>query len=153
MFGFIFGAACLVGLFAVARGGRRRGRHGRWGGGPWRGAMRRLFERLDTTPGQEKVIVHEMGELEDKMGDLKREVKRSGDDVARAMTAEQLDETILGEVFARHDDALREVRKTMVGSLARVHDALDEGQRKRLAEMLESGGRFRGFGGPYRGWA
>jgi len=62
MFGFIVGAACLFGLVRVLRHARHGhfGHHGpfgrfRGGFGP-RMMLRGLFERLDTTPGQEKVI-------------------------------------------------------------------------------------------------
>ncbi len=58
----------------------------------------------------------------------------------------------LGELFARHDEKLREMRKTFVGSLAKVNEALDEDQRKKLADIVEGG--FGPFGGgPYRGGA
>ena len=39
MLGFLIGTACLIGLIATVRGGRRfaRGRHGGGCGGSWRG--------------------------------------------------------------------------------------------------------------------
>lgn len=169
MFGFFIGTMCLIGLVAVLRRGRR-GRH-RWGppfasgcgprsdhGAPrgWRRGwdrpsfmLRGLFERLDTTPGQEKVIRAEAERLRDVVYELRREVPAAGDDLGRAMRGEHFDETIFGDMFTRQDDRLRELRKEVVGSMARIHDALDEQQRKRLAEMLESG-RVRPFWGPYR---
>jgi hypothetical protein len=114
--------------------------------------MRGLFERLDTTPGQEKVIQEEVETLRSRFSDLRREWKASGDDLARAMRAESFDETLMGELFARHDDRLREMRKDLVGSLARIHDALDEQQRERVAELLERGRGWKWAGGegPYR---
>src|SRR5689334_19084192 len=93
MFGIIFGTACLIGLFKVARAGRCGGygyagygghefgggcgggwgrrMHGGWHGhhhhrgGGWgrmgsRGPLRYVFARLQTTPGQEKVISEEV---------------------------------------------------------------------------------------------
>ncbi|MEM9191201.1 MAG: hypothetical protein AAGF12_18610 [Myxococcota bacterium] len=111
--------------------------------------LRGLFERLDTTPGQEKVIRAEAERLRDVVYELRREVPAAGDDLGRAMRGEHFDETIFGDMFTRQDDRLRELRKEVVGSMARIHDALDEQQRKRLAEMLESG-RVRPFWGPYR---
>lgn len=161
MLGFLFGSACLVGLFWVLRGGRHgvsfrcgRGSHRRWHGderGP--GFMLRwLFERLDTTPGQEKVIRGAADELFDKLRGTRQTLRETRSDVARAFRADDFNAEILGDVFARHDGALDDLRKTAVGSLARVHDALEPAQRARLAELLESmPGRGWG-GGPYRSW-
>lgn len=170
MIGFLIGFASLVGLFAVVRSGRRCGRgwHGGWhgrghrhgwrgdhheGGGGSRGWMRWLFHRLDTTPGQEKEIARAVDELVDQVKTLRKEGKASRDDVARALRSESFDETAMGELFARHDDTLREVQKAFAGALGRIHAALEPEQRAKLAELIESGPHLRGFGGPYRGWA
>jgi hypothetical protein len=156
MFGFVFGALCLLGLIVMIKRSRWRrgyaGCHGRdhrghHGGGFW---LRGLFERLDTTPGQEKVIREEVENFKDKLAGMRGEWTATGGDVGRAMRSESFDETILGDLFSRHDDKLRELRKEMVGALARIHDALDEKQRARFAEMLERGSNFRSWGGPYR---
>lgn len=180
MLGFLVGTACLIGLIKVVRAGRRgacggggcggrgwgghhgHGHHGHghgWHGGGWRGRgggfwMRGLFERLDTSPGQEKVIKQSVEEFFDATRSMRGELDQSRRDIASALRSGVIDETAMGELFARHDEKLREVRKTVVGSLAKVNDALDEDQRKRLADMLErglGGGGFGGFGGgPYR---
>jgi alkanesulfonate monooxygenase SsuD/methylene tetrahydromethanopterin reductase-like flavin-dependent oxidoreductase (luciferase family) len=115
------------------------------------GMLWHLFDRLDTTPGQEKVIREAVEELRDTARGMRREMRQSGDDVSRAMRGESFDETVMGDMFARHDDRIRELQKAFVGTLAKIHDALDERQRKRLADFLEAGPP-RGFGGPYRGW-
>jgi hypothetical protein len=53
-------------------------------------------------------------------------------------------------MFARHDTTLETLRKAGMGALAKVHDALDERQRARLADMIESGpGYFRGPFAPH----
>ncbi len=134
-----------------------RGR--RWPGpgfGPWaRGRGRTswwlypLFSRLDTTPGQEKVIRREAEALRASLEEGRGELLSSRGDIASALRGASLDETKLGELFARHDDRLRAFREQLVGSLARVHDALDEQQRERLAGLIESGPRAYS-GGPYR---
>lgn len=172
MLGFLVGTACLIGLVKVLRAGRRggacggrgwsghHGHHG-WKGGGWgrsaRGGgfwLRGLFERLDTSPGQEKVIKQSVEELFDAGRGVRGELEQSRRDLAAALRSGVIDETAMGELFARHDDKLREARKTLVGSLAKVNDALDETQRKQLADLLERGlGGFGRFGGdgPYRG--
>ena len=103
-----------------------------------------MFSRLDTTPGQEKVIREVMNELRDEGRDLRGEFRKARGDLAGALRSEGVDETALGEAFARHDDALLRMRKGVVGALAKLHEALDERQRRMLADWLESG---RGFGG------
>lgn len=168
MFGFLIGAACVGGLIHVLRrgrgscGGRFGGRDCHDGGhdhhrGGRRGfgfAMRDLFRRLDTTPGQEKVIRGAVEEVWTTARDLKGELRYSRADVARAMRAESLDEEALGAAFVRHDDVMDALRKAVVGALAKVHDVLDPQQRERLADWLDASGRPFHFGGPYRshGW-
>jgi Spy/CpxP family protein refolding chaperone len=175
MIGFLIGTLCLVGLFKLLRGGPWRWggrgwggwgrRRGRWGGegrdeGGWDGAsyfLRGLYEQLDTTPGQEKVIREAADELRDNARKLKDEVRGSRTDVAQAVRSPSFDETRIGEVFAKHDTAIESMRKAAVGAVAKVHAVLDDKQRERLAELIESGpfrGRHRrhGHGGRDRAW-
>jgi uncharacterized membrane protein len=169
MFGFLLGAAAVATLVYVKRhhrgfsrrchgggchdggwGGRGWGRHGGWGerhGGSGPFWLRGVFARLDTTPGQEKVIREVVDELREHGRDLRGEFGRGRSDLADALRADTVDATALGDAFARHDDALERARKAAVGALAKLHDALDERQRKLLAQWLEG----RGGGGPYRG--
>jgi hypothetical protein len=174
MLGFLIGIGSLIGLIAVLRAGRRgrcggagwgghgwhhHGRRGGWGGwnahhgggGP-RTWLRFLFERLETTPGQEKEIAAAVEELVAKAKELREEGNASRNDVAKVLRQESLDENALGELFSRHDDRLRDVQKAFAGALGRIHNALEPDQRARLAEMIESAPRGFGFGGPYRGW-
>jgi hypothetical protein len=115
--------------------------------------LRAIFERLDTTPGQEKFVAAAIDEVREAGRRLRGELSKSREDLAQAVRAEHFDAESLGLVFARHDEAIESMRKAFVGALAKVHDALDERQRARLADVLASGGSFRGFGGPYRGFA
>jgi hypothetical protein len=174
MFGFILGTACLIGLFWVLKGGRRfgrgghscgrrwhgqdswhdsahEGRSGRWGFGR-RAVMRWLFEKLDTTPGQERVIRDAVENFIDQAMGARREVESSRADVARAMRGESFDAESMGEAFGKHDNAMSDVRKAAVESLAKVHEVLDDRQRARLAELIEQGFARR-WQGPYRSWA
>lgn len=133
------------------------GRHGRggfrgFGRGGARAFLRVVFEKLDTTPGQEKEITAAVEDFVQHARSLKQEGKSSRDDVAALLRTESLDEDVLGGLFSRHDERLREVQKAFADTLGRIHQALDPRQRERLAEMIESG-EARGFGGPYRGWA
>jgi hypothetical protein len=129
---------------------------GRWGGGQgWGGQsfwLRGLFGRLDTTPGQEKVIRQAAQEIFAAGAPLKSELEDTRRDIARAVRTGTVDAVAMGELFARHDEKLREARQAFVGALAKVSEALDEDQRKRLADLIDRQGQgWSGFGGPYRG--
>src|SRR5262249_11735067 len=124
------------------------GGEGRWGGGGWGGPgvfLRMLFQRLETTPGQEKVIVAAVEEMREAAAKARGEVRATRGDVAKAMRSPAVDGVLFGEMFARHDSTLEALRKAAIGSLAKVHDALDERQRARFADMIESGP----WGGPW----
>ena len=164
----LFARECVEDLEMRMSYGHGMGRHGWQGHGGWdrsegRGeggawpsfALRGLFSRLDTTPGQEKVIRQAAQEIFTAMAPLRGELDDTRKDIAKAVRTGTVDEVALGELFARHDEKLREARKAFIGALAKVNEALDEDQRKRLADMLDSGGHFESFGGPYRqggGW-
>ncbi len=160
MFGFFFGTLCLIGLVAVAKGGRHRRRWhgcGGGGGGPYRShvgwedgdgsrrpfdwLLRSVFRRLDTTPGQETVLRAAADEVRGELVDAKREMKRSRDEIAAAFEGEYFDETKVGESFAKQDQTIENLRKAAVGALSRAHEALDPEQRRRLAELLVNGPR------------
>lgn len=120
----------------------RRG-PGRWrggGGGRGWGPLSMLIGRLEASPDQERVIRGELEQLFDQARGMRGEAAASRDDVAKAMRGEAFDEEVMGESFARQDDKITELRKAFVGALARIHDVLDEHQRRRLATMLERGG-------------
>jgi len=111
--------------------------------------LRFLFERLDTTPGQEKVIRASVEDLLERVHSARREVEASRKDVARALRAESFDAEAMGEAFAKHDAAMSELRGSAMDALAKVHEALDSRQRERLADLVESG-LGRRYHGPYR---
>jgi uncharacterized membrane protein YccC len=120
---------------------RRRGR---------RFALDRLFARLGTTPGQEAEIERALDDLaRESRPVLHGELRQSRRDLGQALREDDLDAERLGDLFARHDATLDQLRKAAVGALSRIHEALEPQQRVRLADMLLGGARWRG-GGPYR---
>jgi hypothetical protein len=169
MFGFLIGTVCLIGLIKVARHGRcgpgygyggpcgghggdwhDEGHHGfgrRGGFGP-RMFLRAAFERLDTTPGQEKVIVQAIDELKEIFSKAKGEFKGTRQDFATVWRSETLDEASLADIFIKHDTTISETRRAAVESARKIHDALTEEQRGKVADFLERGPR----GGHDRGW-
>lgn len=173
MFGFFFGTACLIGFVVTLARARRaygyggcggpgrhgfggHGRHG-WGrerdgwdeDGPRRGRrgswfLRGLFEQLDTTPAQERVVVDAVEELREAARKVRGEGRQTLDDVGKAMKSPVFDEALFGDLFSRHDVALEGLRKAFVGSAAKIHEVLDERQRERFARLVSSG-RFAPF--------
>lgn len=140
------------------------GHHHRWGhhhqgwGQSWtqgrhpardRFALRWLFERLDTTPGQEKVLRQALEEVRAAGANGKSELDAGRREIAAAIRNGVIDETQMAELYARQDEQLRALRTTLFGALAKVTEALDEDQRRALAELIDrEGPAF--FGGPYR---
>jgi len=117
--------------------------------------MRFLSERLDATPAQEKVMAQAIDEMREAIGKAREGFKASRGDVANAVRSDNFDVSHVGSLFSKHDDAIDAVRKAFVSAMQKVHDALDERQRKVLADLIEAGpgGFFRGGGpwGAYRG--
>src|SRR5258708_38377333 len=103
MLGFLFGTMCLIGLVNVVRAGSGcHGGRGRRGFGR-RWLMRSLFERLDTTPGQEKAILGALDELRENRKMVGEELGQTRADLARSVQSGAIDDATLEETFARHD--------------------------------------------------
>ena len=135
------------------------GRFGGFGGdfSRFAGRMRKRFvvrailEHVRATPAQERVIGAAFEEFRD---DLKKagggEGRRTRQEIIDALRRPTFDGVVLGEQFARHDTMIESVRKSFVGLIAKIHDALEPEQRDRLAELVDRGPRF--FGGLRGGW-
>jgi len=160
MVGIIIGTICLVGLVKVVGRhhghhwhhghGHHRCRHSLRGRGSW---LDELGDELDLNPEQQDKVEDHVRAFTRRARKLRGERDRTREDVAEAMRSESFDENILGEMYARHDDALRELRKDFVEMLAHIHYLLDERQRRKLARIIDRGPRpFRGGFHPYR-WA
>jgi len=145
MFGFFVGTACLLGFTALARRGHRHhfyGHGGCHGGHRGRGGrffFHRALQRLDTTPGQEKVIREAISDLKEEAWNLKSEVRGTRSELAQAIRAPELDKAVVDRVFAKHDEVIEKLRASFLRSAEQVHGTLDERQRKQLADMIESG--------------
>jgi hypothetical protein len=154
MFGFFIGTACLIGLVAVARRGRHHygygghgchghGHHGHgfgrrgWGGG--RFFFHRILDRLDTTPGQEKVIREAIHDFKEEAWTLRSEVRGTRGEIAAALRSPELDRAVIDRVFAKHDEVIEKLRASLLSTADKVRGTLDERQRKQLADMIESG--------------
>ena len=147
MFGFFIGTACLIGFAALAHRGHRHhfyGHHGWHGGCHGRRGMRghfvhRILGRLETTPGQEKVIREAISDLKEEAWSLRGEVRGTRSEVAQAIRAPELDKALIERVFAKHDEVIAKLRASLLRTAEQIHGTLDERQRKQLADMIESG--------------
>jgi len=120
---------------------------------PWRPGWRRrlrghmvartVVEYVRATPAQERAIHAAFEEFAADMRKLgSGEGRRTRQEVADAFRKNAFSGVLFGELFARHDSTIEAARKAFVGLTARLHDALEEEQRERLARLLERGPRF-----------
>ncbi|MFT3706188.1 MAG: periplasmic heavy metal sensor [Archangium sp.] len=161
MFGFIIGTLSLIGFVKVLRWGRG----GRWGhhGGARNWMMRRLFQHLDTTPGQEKVIAQAVENAQRVMWQTRSQFFNSRSAFAAAMRGEAFDQTGVNAAFDTQQASLDDVKKAIREGMAAIHEALTPDQRTKLADLVEFGparmhggygggcGRAR-FGGHHHGF-
>jgi hypothetical protein len=157
--------AAAIGLLGIAAMRRAHhschGHHGHGWHGPFghdeygrrgRGSrmmLHALFRRIDASPAQERAILAEVDKLQDRVRGAKAGVHDAGADLAAALRGPVLDDAALGAVLGRVDAAIGEVRSAAIAALRGVHGVLDDGQRARVADLLEHrGGWWRRPGGP-----
>jgi Spy/CpxP family protein refolding chaperone len=157
MLGLFIGTVCAIAVVKMLRRGRGYGGFGRhsWYRDPTRGPrwlLRGFFQRLDTTPGQEKAIVLALEQLRGSRTAVREEIQRTREDLARAVAGGLIDDRTLEETFARHDRLLAQLRVAFVESLRIATEALDERQRKQASDLLEGRAWSWGprWGGSYR---
>jgi len=157
--------AVLGGVFAakaLARGFFYRGHHchgphahrhgrGRWGIGRSR-FLRRIFQKLDTTPGQEKVIREAINEFRESARAVRPMGNDLRSDLAGVMRQPDLSEDAFATLDSKGDEAISRVRTAFRNALRKIHEVLDATQREKLAELLETKWGFAApfAGGPYR---
>jgi Spy/CpxP family protein refolding chaperone len=148
MFGFVVGSLCLAGFVAVLTR-RPWHRHG-WGHHGWghhgcgyghrgRFGMYGVFRRLDTSPGQEKVIRAALGELRDSVSALAPELRATRSDVASFLRAETFDARALEDTLRARTVEAGALGATLAQTLGKIHEALDPDQRRQLARMIDAG--------------
>jgi hypothetical protein len=172
MLGLIIGTVVAIGIIKAFRRHRGWGHYGHYGRGchagymggdfdgpgwdsDWRGGsgrgwfLRSLFQRLETTPGQEKAIVAALEELRENRKVVREELRQTREDLGRVVGGGLIDDGSLEETFHRHDRLAAQLRVSFVEALKKVTETLDEGQRKKVARFLEGG--MPRWGNPYRG--
>lgn len=131
MFGFIVAGASLLGLIVLARSRRHF---------PGRGYFRSVaLRRLDTSPGQEKVIRTALSDAEALLGGLREDHREARQELAEIISQDSFDEARLGAWFERREGSWREVKPKLIELGRQVHDVLDAEQKKRLGSWLRSG--------------
>ena len=144
MLGILFGIVCTVLLFKVIRGRRYWGHYGhRYGYGFF---LRRLFQRLNTGPGQEKVVLSELEALRETGRELRAELKTTRADIAAIVREPSFDKAKVETLFRKQDELIAKLRAAASASLEKVHGALDDTQKKDLADMVERGFWRGGYG-------
>ena len=129
----------------------------RWGGGGGFGEgfmMRGLFSRLETTPGQEKVIKDAFQKVRETVKEARGEWQDKSELIS-LLRGDTFDRTAAEGLSGKADASFAKVRVVIVEALAQIHEALDDRQRRILADFIESRGRG-GWGGGGRGgppWA
>jgi len=128
----------------------------RWGGGGGFGEgfmMRGLFSRLETTPGQEKVIKDAFQKVRETVKEARGEWQDKSELIS-LLRGETFDRTAAEGLSGKADASFAKVRVVIVEAFAQIHEALDDRQRRILADFIESRGRG-GWGGGRGGppWA
>jgi Spy/CpxP family protein refolding chaperone len=130
MFGFVVAGFSLIGLIALAR---TRRRHGGWGG-YW------VFRKLDTSPGQEKVIRTAFSEARVTFSEFREQNRGAKKELAQLLEAERLDEQAVDAWLSGRQRALDGLRPKLIALGKQVHDVLDPEQRVKVARFVASGG-------------
>jgi hypothetical protein len=125
----------------------RHHHHGRRGRRRW--FMFHTLERLDASPAQERALVAELDQLEERLRTARGNLAALRPVLADAMRSRELDATALTGLEAGFDTVVADARGAITDTLRRVHALLDDRQRATLAELVGGGG-WRGGAGPYR---
>ena len=110
--------------------------------------LRGLFTRLDTTPGQEKAIVAAVEELMETGRQVHKQGRTAREALAEAMRQPGLDSTTLAGARGKMQGAIDTMSQAVERALSTVHEALDDRQRRTLADLIEEG---HAWGGPWSG--
>jgi uncharacterized membrane protein len=104
--------------------------------------LRSIFERLDTTPGQEKAILAAAEDLREPAERARSEIRESLTEVAQALREDRIDEAKVRQAFSRQRDALAGAQEALLAALGRFHEALNPNQRRLLADWIQSRSHF-----------
>jgi Spy/CpxP family protein refolding chaperone len=148
MSGWIIATVAVVALVATVKRRRFYARHGYphfvgfYGprrGFRGRGMLRGLFMELETTPGQENAIVAALEDAFERVRGLKGELTGTRRELAALLGSETLDRSALEALLARQRGNLDVASGEVVRLLERIHEVLDDTQRRELGALLAEG--------------
>jgi hypothetical protein len=148
--GFFAGAAGAIVVLTAIRWAHWRHHHGSWKHGSWN-LKRRLFERLDTTDGQEKIINAATEDLKARGKEVFSELEQLRKELGRSLRGSQFDPAPVRESFARQRALIDALEEALTGHMDKLHEALDENQRATLGELIKDGPRHSMRGCGWRG--
>lgn len=125
-----------------------RGWHGHHGRRNW--MLHAALARIDATPAQERVIVNEIQNLQERMYGARSNLKDARGDLSAAVRGPVLDDAALGAVLGRVDATTNEARTAMIDALRNIHNVLDDRQRNTVADLIDRNGGGFWRRGPYR---
>jgi Spy/CpxP family protein refolding chaperone len=134
--GFFVAALSVAGLCVMARG--RRGDRS-WG-------MRRLFGRLDTSPGQEKVIRNAVLQMRDTALSVRDQARAAQPELAELIRRGNLSQEELNAWMNARLEQMHQASPGLVEAFAKVHEVLDDQQRNQLADFMAKRPGMFGYG-------
>jgi len=150
----------VLGFVAMRRARRCHGYYGyhhSYGSHSWRGhhgrrnwMLHAALARIDATPAQERVIVGEIQNLQERMYGARSKLKEARGDLAAAVRGPVLDDAALGAVLGVVDSSTGEARAAMIDALRNIHTVLDDRQRATVADLIDRNGGGFWRRGPYR---
>lgn len=99
-----------------------------------------LLRRLDLSPAQEKVVFAAADELHEKAAALRDAWVAGRRDVAATIAAPALSPEQATLLVGKFDPPLDALRDAIAAGLGKVHEVLDDRQRRLLGEMIELAG-------------
>ena len=82
-----------------------------------------VLARLDASPAQERAIIGEVDELQERVRGAKSGLRDARGDLAAALRGPVLDDAALGAVLGRVDAATGEARAAVIDALRDIHGA------------------------------
>ena len=153
MLGFIFGTACLFGVFLLVwHGSPRLSRRpfSRFNPGRVSGDLAdALVDTLHASPAQETTIRQSVDGLLRATREARRKLRRARAATAHALRTEPLDAEAMSEAVAQSRAAYESIQEAALQSFTQVHAVLEPEQRKRLAELISTG-TLPAWTSPYR---
>lgn len=128
MIGFVIAGASVAGLLLLSRhsGRRRFGRRGLY----W------ALRRLDTSPGQERVIRNAVDELLERGRAFRQQGPAVREELAQLLGGSKLEASALEAWLDRRIQEARAVFPEIAGELTKIHEVLDDRQRRELSRLV-----------------